>query len=197
VNDGNLGDVLRRHLDLVIHDRSGLPFVRKDIGDIRQESAARLHHGDAGQPVLPGEQLGASMLLRCHTEQRSTLDGGIVGNEHATAPADLSDTRDDRRARRHAVVHPLARQMAELEKRRAGVDQRRNTFARQQLAPRLVQGTRLDRAALTGLRPAFAQVIDPRQILRARLNSSEPVATADFIAAIIGSVSGQYGADGG
>ena len=115
--------------------------------------------------MLPGEQLRAGVLLRCHSEQRTALDGGVAGNEHATAPADLSDTRDDRGARRHTVIHPLARQVAEFEKRRTGIDQRRDALARQQLAPRLVQGTSLDRAALIGVGPAFAQVINSRQIV--------------------------------
>ena len=80
------GNALRRHLRLVVEDAAEMPLVRKDLVLLRQEGAAGIHHVDAGQIVLPGDVLGAQMLLHRHRVIGAALDGGVVGDDDAFAP---------------------------------------------------------------------------------------------------------------
>jgi hypothetical protein len=160
----DLRDALARHADLVVEDRAELPVVGKDEGLLRQVGAARLDHGDARQPVLPGEHLRPHMLLRGDAVVGAALHRGVVDHQHARPAADQADAGDDAAARGHAVVQALAGELAELEEGRAGVEHRGQPFARQQLAAFLVQAARLLGAADQGPRAARVQVGDARQV---------------------------------
>ena len=65
-------------------------------------------------------------------------------------PRDAADAGDDARAGRVAVVEVVRGERAQLEERRAGVEQAVDALARQQLAALGVAGARLLAAALRG-----------------------------------------------
>ena len=180
------GDAFARHPDLVVKDRTELALVGKDIGLVRQVGAAGLHQGDAGQAVLPGEPLGADVLLAGDAVIGAALHRRIVGDDHAGAARHHADAGDDAAAGRHAVIHAFAGELAEFEKRRAGVEQRGDALARQQLLAFLVQPPRAFRPAEHCSRAARMQIGDPRLIgRRLRRYSSLAVDTSDFITAIV------------
>ncbi len=154
----DLGDALGRHADLVVENGAELAIVGKYMRLLRQVGAARLHHGDAGQPVLPGEHLGPHMLFGSDAVVGAALDRGIVDHQHAGAPAYQPDAGDDAAARWHARVQAVAGELPELEEGRAGVEHGGQALARQQLLALLVQQARLFGAADQGTRAAFMQV---------------------------------------
>ena len=161
VDDGDLRDAFARHPDLVVEDRAELSFVGKDTGLVRQIGAAGLHHGDAGQPVLPGKPLGADMLLAGDAVIGAALHRGVVGDDHAGAARHHADAGDDAAAGRHAFIHAFAGELAKFEKRRAGIDQRCDALARQQLLALLVQPPRPLRTADGCGGAARPQIGDP------------------------------------
>lgn len=109
------------------------------------------------------QQLGAGVLFRRHTEQRPALDGRVIADEHATAAADLPNPGNNCRTRRNPVVHPLAGQIAEIEKGRTGIDEPRDAFPRQQLPTRCMQA----RALALPPGACEARRSGPGQIMRA------------------------------
>ena len=64
----------------------------------------------------------------------AALDRGVVGHDHAFAPADPADAGDDAGGRNLVVVHVPGRELRQLQKRRAHVEQRAHALARQQFA---------------------------------------------------------------
>ena len=147
VHGGDLRDAFARHPDLIVEDRAELSLVGEDIGLVRQVGAAGLHHGDAGQAMLPGESLRADMLLAGDAVIGAALYRRVIGDDHAGAARHHADPGDDAAARRHALVHAFAGELAEFEERRAGIKQRGDPLARQQLLALLVQPARSFRAA--------------------------------------------------
>ena len=101
-------------------------------------------------------------------------------------PCDAADAGDDAGRRRLAVVHAEGGELADLEERRARVEQAVDALARQQLAARDVPLARLGVAAerdlgglaRAGRRPGAAATP------RCALNSSERVSMRDFNAAM-------------
>ena len=122
MDDCDLRDTLARHPDLVVKDRSELSVVGKNVGLVRQVGAAGLHHGDAGEAVLPGEFLCADVLLAGDPVVGAAFDRGVVGDQHAGAARHHSNAGDDAAAGRHAVIHAFARELAKFEERRAGIN---------------------------------------------------------------------------
>jgi len=99
-----------------------------------QERAARVDEVDAREVVLEGDLLGAEVLLHRHREVGAALDRGVVGHDHALDAVDQADARDDARRRRLVVVHPVGGESAELEERRAGVEEQLDPLAGGELA---------------------------------------------------------------
>ena len=96
--------------------------------------------------MLPGDLLRPHVLLAGHAVVGAALDGGVVGNDHARATLHQADAGDDAGARRHAVVHVFTRQHADLQERRARIEQHFNPMARQDLVARQVLFARLGRS---------------------------------------------------
>ena len=136
VHHGDLRDALRRQARLVEEDAPEMIAVGKHLVLFRQERAAALHQVDARQRVLAGDLLGAQMLLHGERVVSAALHGRIVGDDHAGAPRDPADAGDEPGARQVIVVHIVRRERRELEKRRAGIEQRVDPLAHQEL-PRL------------------------------------------------------------
>ena len=159
-HDRDLGDALRAHVGLVEEDPAEVLAVGEDVVLPRQEGAARVDEVDARQPVLQRDLLRPQMLLDRHRVVGAALHRRVVGDDHAFLAVDTADAGDHSRGRSFAVVHAPGRELADLEERRAGVEQAVDALARQQLAARGVALARLRVAAEGNLRRLHAQVVD-------------------------------------
>ena len=87
-----------------------------------------------GSRFCERDLLGAKVLLDGHRVVGAALDRRVVGDDHAFGAADLADAGDHARARRIAVVHAVGGERAQLEERRARVEQPVDALADGQLA---------------------------------------------------------------
>jgi hypothetical protein len=133
---GDLRNAGGREVGDVEEDAAEMLAVGKHVVLLGKVAAARVDEVDARQPVLRRDLLGAQMLLNRHRIVGAALDGGVVRDDHALAPRDAPDTADDRCAVHVAAVHAPGGELADLEERRAGIEQAAHALARQQLAPR-------------------------------------------------------------
>ena len=83
-----------------------------------------------GQPVLLGDLLRAQVLLHREREVRAALHGRVVREDHALAALDDADPGHDPGRRRLAVVELPRGERAELEERRARIDEPVDPLAR-------------------------------------------------------------------
>jgi len=130
---------------------------------------ARIDQIDAWQRVLVSDLLSAQMFLYRQRVIRSTLDGRIVAHDHAFAPVDPSDARDDSSCRDVIVVHAVGGELRQLKKWTAGIDESAHAFSRQQLPPRRVARPCSVAAAFLDRRNLVAQIRDERRHCRAVL----------------------------
>ena len=135
---GDLRDAGLRHGRLVVEDAAEVLAVGEHLVLHRQEGPAGVDQVDAGQPVVQGHLLRAQVLLHRHRVVGAALDGGVVGDDDALAAGDPPDAGDDARGRGVTVVQPVRGQRGELQERAAGVEQRVDPVAGQQLAARHV-----------------------------------------------------------
>ena len=163
---GDLRDALGRHGRLIVEDAAEIVPVGEDLVLVRQVGAAGVDQVDAGQPVLARHLLRPQMLLHRHRVVGAALDRGVVDDDHAFAARDAADAGDDPGRRHLAAVHAVRRELAELQERRAGVEQPLQPLARQQLAARRVLRPRRRVAAQGRARHLRAQVGDHRLHLR-------------------------------
>jgi hypothetical protein len=108
--------------------------VGEDLVLERQERAAGVNQVHARQSVLRRNLLRAQMLLHGQREVRASLDRGVVRDDHAIAPLDHADPRDDAGAGRLPIVELPGRERVQLEKRRVGIAEPVDAFPRGQLA---------------------------------------------------------------
>ena len=105
--------------------------VGKDFVLARQMRAAGIDKIKAGQVVLPRDLLRAQMLLHRDRIIRTAFHRRVIGDDDAFAAHDRRDAGDDA-ARRHLLaIQAMRREGRQLEERRAGIDQRRDTVAHQ------------------------------------------------------------------
>ena len=135
---GDLRDPQRRQLRLVVEDPAEVLPVGKHLVLPGQERAARVDQVDARQVVVQRDFLRAQVLLDRHRVVGAALDGRVVGDDHALAPADPAHAGDDARGGRVPVVEAVRRERRQLKERRAGVEQRVHPVPGQQLAARHV-----------------------------------------------------------
>ena len=157
-HDGHLRQARRRHARLVVEDAAEVIAVGEDLGLQRQERSARIDEVDAGQAVLERDLLRAQVLLHGERVVGAALHRGVVGDHDGVAAGDLPDAGDDPRARGLVVVAAPGRQRADLEERRARVEQVLDALARQELAARSMALAGLGRTAGGDLRPRGAQL---------------------------------------
>ena len=124
--------------------------VGKDVLLAWQVGAAGIDQIDARQVVLAGDLLCAQMFLHGDRIVGAALDRCVVGDDDAFAPLDAADAGDQPGRRHRLVVDPVGSELAELEERRADVEQRLDPVARQQLTAPKVALTRLLATALRG-----------------------------------------------
>ena len=137
------------HLRLVEEDAAEMVAVGEDLGLVRQVRAAAVDQIDARQPVLLGDLLRAQMLLDRQRIIGAALHRRVVADDHHLPARDAADAGDDPGAGHFALVHVAGGELADLEERRAGIEQPLDAVARQQLAARDVA-----LAALLACRPA-------------------------------------------
>ena len=155
---GDLRDALGRHGRLIVEDAAEIVLVGEYLVLVRQIGAAAVDQVDAGQPVLPRHLLRPQMLLHRHRVVGAALDRGVVDHDHAFAARDAADAGDDPGRRHLVAVEPVRRELAELQERRARIEQPLQPLARQQLAPRHVLRPRRRVAALDHPRHLRAEV---------------------------------------
>ena len=172
-HDRDLRNAGRRHVRLIVEDAAEVVAVGKNLVLQRQERAAGIDQIDAGQMVLARDLLRAQMLLHRHRIVGAALDGGVVGDDHALAPADAADAGDDARRRHVAAIHAVRGERRQLEKRRAGIEQQVDALARQQLAARQCAALRAPRCRPATAVELCAQVLDQRlhRVAALRANS--------------------------
>lgn len=135
-DDRYLGYTHRTHPGLVVEYPTEVLLIREDIRLVRQVGSARVDEVDARELVLLRDRLRAEMLLDGDRVVCSSLDGAVVGDDHAGDALDGSDARDDPSGRYVlAGIHLVACQRGELQERCPGVDQGGYPIARQHLAP--------------------------------------------------------------
>ena len=156
----DLRNARRRHLRLVVEDAAEVLAVREDLVLQRQERAAGIDQIDARQMVVARDLLRAQVLLHGDGIVGAALDGGVVGDDHAVAPAHLADAGDDAGRRDVAVIHAVRRQRRQLQERAAGIEQRGDAVAHQELAALGVARPRLVGAAARRLGELVAQILD-------------------------------------
>ncbi len=185
-HDRDLRDALRAHVGLVEEDAAEVLAVGEDLVLVRQVGAAGVDQVDARQAVLLRDLLRAQVLLHRHRVVGAALHRRVVGDDHAVVALDPADAGDHARAGRLAVVHAVGGELADLEERRARVEQAVDAVARQQLAARRMALARLGVAAERDLGRLGAQVVDLRcRTRRCCRNSSERVSMRDFNAAMV------------
>ena len=131
---GELGDAARRESSLIEENAAEVLAVGKHLVLQWQIRAAGIHQVDARQAVLTGNLLRPQMLLDRDRIVGAALHGRIVGNDHAFAPAHAPDAGHDTRAGNLIPIHAMGRQRAELQPRRARIEQQIDTLARGKLA---------------------------------------------------------------
>ena len=159
-DDGDLGDARGRHGGLVVEDAAEMVLVREDAGPVGQVGPARIDEVDAGQVVLARHVLGAQVLLDRERIVGAALDGGVVGDDDAFLARDAPHARDDASRRHLALVHAVGGELAELEERRARIEEGAHPVAGKKLAARQVPLARALGPAQLGHRHGRAQIGD-------------------------------------
>ena len=124
------------HLRLVEEDAAEMVAVGEHLGLVRQVGAAAVDQIDARQAVRLGDLLRAQMLLDRQRIISAALHRRVVADDHHLPAGHAADAGDHARARHFAVVHVAGRELADLEERRAGIEQPLDAVAGQQLAAR-------------------------------------------------------------
>ena len=155
-----------RHPGLVVEDPAEVIAVGEDVGLERQERAAAVDEVDARQPVLERDLLGPEVLLDRHRVVGPALDRRVVADDDDARALDRPDPGDDAGARGLVVVQAVGGERAQLEERRAWVQQPVDPLPDGQLAPLAMPGDRAVVAAgapAGDLRLALAEVRDERR----------------------------------
>ena len=124
------------HLRLVEEDAAEMIAVGKDLGLVRQVRAAAVDQIDARQAVRFGDLLRAEMFLDRQRIVSAAFDRRVVADDHHLPARHAADAGDDARARHFAFVHVAGGELADLEERRARIEQPLDAIAWQQFAAR-------------------------------------------------------------
>ena len=137
MHDGDLRNAGRRQARLIGKTATALD---EHFSLVEQIGAAGLHKLHHRQLVAHRDLLHAQMLLHAHRGDRAAFDRAVVGGHDAANAGHVADTSDAAAALDAGiaivVVHAEAGKGRELEPRRAGIEQKRDALARQQLLAR-------------------------------------------------------------
>jgi hypothetical protein len=162
---GDLRNALGRHLGLVIEDRAEMVAVGKDLGLMRKVGAAAVDEVDTREAVLHGDFLCPQMFLDRHREIGATLHRCVIGDDHHLAAGNAADTGDDAGAWRLVAIHAVGRQRTDLQERAAGIEQKLDAAARQELALAGVALARRLRPSPSRFRGAVIELVDEGYVL--------------------------------
>ena len=145
--------------------------IGEDFGLMRQVRPAAIDEVDAWQTVLLRNLLRAQVLLHRHGIIGAALHRGIVAHDHhltarhAANPADQTSAAD-----RILAIHAVRGKLADLQKRRAGVQQPFHPLAGKQFAARHMALAAAFRTAQRSFGNSAAQfIVQPAIVLRTRL----------------------------
>jgi hypothetical protein len=142
VRHGDLRDPRGAQLGLLAVDPAAVdeqrraPRVHRRRG-LRQVAAAALVQRDERQPGAEGDVLQPQHLAHVDRVDGAALDGEVPHHHQAATARDVADAGDELPAREAAVgvvEHAVAGDRAQLEKRRARIEQQAEALARQQLS---------------------------------------------------------------
>ena len=160
---GDLADALRRHHRLIVEDAAEMLAVGKHPVLFGKIGAAGIDQINAGQMVLGRDLLGPQMLLHGERIIGAALDRGVVGQDDAFAALNAADAGDQPGGGRRIAIDLIGGELAELEERRARIDQGGDALAGQHLAAPLVAFARRLAAAGLDHRHLVAQIGDQRR----------------------------------
>ncbi len=109
--------------------------VGKHVVLARQVRATRIDQVDTGQVVLRSDRLRAQVFFYRNRVVSAAFDRRVIGDDHAFETVDPADAANQStRGNLVFAVKFVTGELADFEKRRAGVDQPIDAIARQQLA---------------------------------------------------------------
>ncbi len=146
------------------------PWMKPSTRYLSRLAPAEFDQMHEGQLVGQRELLRAQQLLAPHVLDRAGVDAAVARDHEAAHARHVADARDHAAAGHRFVevrrVEAVAGDRAELQPRRADVEEPRHALARQQLSAPVEQ--RLRRGGLVArARLERAQLADQRQHLRA------------------------------
>ena len=121
-NHRDLRNSKRRHIGLVVENPTEVITIGENLILIGQIRTTRINEVDAGQVVLLGDLLCPNVFLDGHRVVRTAFNRGVIGNDHALMARNAPDACDNAGRRDFFPVHPMGRELGELEKRRAHID---------------------------------------------------------------------------
>ena len=150
-HDGDLRDSARGQLRLVVEDAAEVIAIRETPGPAAARTRRPNRRGRCRAGVLERDLLCSQMLLDRERVVRAAFHRRVVRDDHAAHAADRADAGDNAGRGQRLVVHAVRGQAADLEPRRLGVEQLRDSLAREQLAALAVTRAGTLRAALLDL----------------------------------------------
>jgi hypothetical protein len=140
--------------------------VRKDLSLMWKVGAARINQIDARQVVLSRDLLRTQMLLDGQRKISPAFNSRVVRNDQHLSFGHAPNPGNDAGARRFAAVKPVGGEWSDLQERRPGIEEARDSLARQELAALLMSracGFRSPQRHLSGAR---TQTLYQSEIMR-------------------------------
>ncbi len=139
--------------------------VGEDLGLVRQVRSAAVDEIDARQPVLERDFLRAEVLLHGQRIVGPALHRRVVADDHHLPARHAADAGDHARAGHFVMVQIESGELADLEERRARIEQALDAVARKQFAALDMALAVLFRPALRRLGDVRAQLLDERAVM--------------------------------
>jgi hypothetical protein len=158
----DLRNTHRGHDGVVAKDPPKIVSVGENIFLERQKDSRGIDQINCGNAVFDCDILRANHFLRGHREKRTCFHGGVIGDDHESAPANFRESGDGSCARRAAplLIHFKCRVDSQLKKLRTGINQFGDTLSRSEPAFLVLRFDCFRAAALADL---FFLVLDFRQ----------------------------------
>ena len=143
-----------------------MPAIGKHFVLQRQIRAAGIHQINAGQPILRGDFLRAQMLFHAERVIRAAFYRGVIGDDHAFAPANAADAGDQPGRRNFVGIDFVRGELRQFQKRRGRIQQPAHPLARREFSAGDVFFARRRAATLRDFFNTRAQVAAQRVHVR-------------------------------
>ena len=122
---GKLRNARRGNDRVISEDATKIIFIRKNLILHGQKYASGIDEINDGQRAFKGDPLRANDLFGCLREERASLHGRVVGNNHARNTFDTTNASHDSSCRNLTplLVHFVSSPKADLKKWRIFVQQ--------------------------------------------------------------------------